>query len=78
MLTKIIETRGHTTPDGLLNLNIDVGIADAEVAVTVLVRRAGKSGEVDANGWPKGYFEQVAGSMPDLQRAPQGEFEDRS
>ena len=34
-------------------------------------------GTVDANGWPIDFFEQVAGSMPDLQRASQGEFENR-
>lgn len=33
--------------------------------------------ELDANGWPVNFFERVAGSMPDLQRASQGEFEER-
>ena len=33
--------------------------------------------ELDANGWPINFFERVAGSMPDLQRASQGEFEER-
>ena len=34
-------------------------------------------GAVDENGWPLGYFDRVAGLMPDLERAPQGEFERR-
>jgi hypothetical protein len=33
--------------------------------------------EVDANGWPKDFFKRVAGSMPELEYAPQGEFEER-
>jgi hypothetical protein len=33
--------------------------------------------EVDENGWPKNFFEQVAGSMPELRRGAQGEFEIR-
>ena len=33
--------------------------------------------EQDSNGWPTDFFERVAGSMPDLQRASQGEFEER-
>ncbi len=74
--TDTIETRAHTTRDGMLNLSVDVGMADADVAVTVRVRPV-SGGEVDANGWPTGFFECVAGSMPELERAPQGQFEER-
>ena len=77
MLNETIETRGHTTKDGILNLSVKVGAADADVAVLVQVRALTPSEGVDANGWPVDFFERVAGSMPDLQRAPQGEFEDR-
>lgn len=77
MVTESIETRGHTTLDGMLNLSVKVGLADTEVAVVVQVRPIAPGGEVDGNGWPKGFFERVAGSMPDLQRPPQGEFEER-
>ena len=77
MLNETIETRGHTTKDGILNLSVKVGAADADVAVVVQVRALTLAEGVDANGWPTDFFERVAGSMPDLQRAPQGEFEDR-
>jgi hypothetical protein len=77
MLPETIETRARTTPDGVLNLSVNVGIADADVAVTVQVRPLAPAGEVDANGWPKGFFDRVAGSMPELRRAPQGQFEER-
>lgn len=79
MLTEKIETRAHTTREGMLNLSVNVGIADVDVdvAVTVRVRAAAQVGEVDENGWPKDFFERVAGSMPELERAPQGEFEER-
>ena len=73
-----IETRAHTTRDGMLNLSIDVGVADADVAVVLHVKPLAATGEVDANGWPKGFFDRVAGSMPELRRAPQGRFEERS
>lgn len=72
-----IETRAHTTRDGVLNLSVNVGIADADVAVIVQVRPLAAAAEVDANGWPKGFFEGIAGSMPELHRAPQGPFEER-
>jgi len=32
---------------------------------------------VDENGWPEGFFDRVAGSMPELRRGSQGEFEER-
>ena len=77
MWNETIETRGHTAKDGTLNLTVKVGTADADVEVTVRVRAVAPSDSVDANGWPIDFFERVAGSMPDLQRAPQGEFEKR-
>ena len=77
MMTETIETCGHTTRDGVLNLSVNVGMADADVAVVVQVRPLALIGEVDARGWPKGFFDRVAGSMPELRRAPQGQFETR-
>lgn len=72
MLTETIETRAHTTREGVLNLSVNVGVVDADVSVVVQVRPLAPTGEVDANGWPKGFFERVAGSMPELRRAPPG------
>ena len=77
MLRETIETRAHTTRDGMLNLSVNVGVADTDVAVTVRVRPVAPAGEVDANGWPKDFFDRVAGSMPELERAPQGQYEER-
>jgi hypothetical protein len=77
MLNNTIETSGHTTVDGLLNLSLNVGLSNAAVAVVVRVRPLASTSDVDSNGWPKGFFEQIAGSMPELLRAPQGHFEER-
>lgn len=34
--------------------------------------------QLDANGWPIGFFEETAGSLPDFpEREPQGEYEER-
>lgn len=77
MLNEAIETRGHTGRDGMLKLSVSTGLPDADVAVVVRVTPLAPVNEVDANGWPIGFFERVAGSMPDLERPPQGKFEDR-
>jgi hypothetical protein len=73
----MIETRGHTTSDGLLNLSVQVGMPDADVVVVMRVQPLGAIVAADENGWPIGYFDQVAGSMPDLERGRQGNFEER-
>jgi len=78
MLSETIEMRAHTTQDGVLHLSVNVGVADAGVAVTVQVRPLASAENFDANGWPKGFFDRVAGSMPELRRAPQGGFEQRT
>lgn len=70
MLNETIETRGHTTKDGTLNLSVKVGASDADVAVVVQVRALLPVEGLDAKGWPIDFFDRVAGSMPDLERAP--------
>lgn len=61
----------------MLNLSVNDGLSDVDVAVVVQVRPLPPAGEADENGWPKDFFERVAGSLPDLERAPQGQFEER-
>jgi hypothetical protein len=77
MLNETIEARGHTTRYGTLNLSVNVGLPDTDVGVVVHVRELRPAVDVDENGWPRNFFEQVAGSMPGLVRGPQGEFEER-
>ena len=71
MRSKTIETRAHTTKDGRLNLTVDVDEPDVDVAVVVTVTPVTAGPHVDENGWPFGFFERVAGSMPALRRGVQ-------
>jgi hypothetical protein len=77
MPSKTIETLAHTTKEGRLNLSVDVDIADADVGVVVTVTPLPTGSDVDQHGWPQGFFERVAGSMPELRRRTQGDFEER-
>jgi hypothetical protein len=77
MPSKTIEIRAHTTKDGRLNLSVDVNVADVDVAVVVTVTPVAAGSQVDENGWPQGFFDRVAGSMPELRRGSQGVFEER-
>ncbi len=71
MLNEAIETRGHTGREGMLKLSVSTGLPDADLAVVVRVTPLTPVNGVDANGWPVGFFGQVAGSMPGLERVPQ-------
>ena len=77
MPAETIETRAHTLADGRLELSLHTHAVDAEVAVTVVIRELAQSAGIDRNGWPDGFFDEVSGSMPELRRWPQGEFEER-
>ena len=77
MPAETIETRAHTLADGRLELSLHTHAVDAEVAVTVVIRELARSADFDHNGWPAGFFDEVAGSMPELRRWPQGQFEER-
>jgi hypothetical protein len=50
--------------------------AEPELGVST-DRAAVATDAVDENGWPVGFFELVAGSIPDLRRGSQGQFEER-
>lgn len=76
METKTIETRSHTDRDGRLDLSLQLGVPNTDVHILIRVG-SGNTAEVDANGWPIGYFDTVPGSMPELQRPSQGSYEDR-
>ena len=64
MLNETIETSGHTTKDGILNLSIKVGAADADVAVIVQVRAVTPEDGVDTNGWPSDFWSALPDRCP--------------
>ena len=77
-MTRSITLKSHVGPDGVLHLQVPVGIANTDleiVLVVVPVEAASKTPE--ALGWPAGFFEETAGSLPALERPPQGEWEVR-
>ncbi len=64
-----ITLRSHIGPDGILHLNVPVGIHDAEIEVTVTIRSI-----------PKLDSTETAGALADddsFIRHPQGEYEVR-
>lgn len=76
-----ITLRAHVGSDGVLHLNLPVGVSDAELEVTVTVQPImppdGKTPE--ELGWSPGFFERTFGAWQgeSLGRESQGEYEHR-
>ena len=76
-----ITVQSHVGEDGILRLQIPVGVKDTDLEVTITV----KSQTIDeiaavaqSNGWPPGFFEATYGCLKDdpIERPPQGEYEE--
>lgn len=64
-----LKLRSHVGADGVLNLSVPVGVTDAEVEVIVvfqMVEQVQTSKTAEELGWPPGFFERTAGSIPDF------------
>lgn len=58
-----IKLKSHVGSDGVLTLQVPVGIKDADLEVMVIVQPTPKPEEL---GWPPGFFEKTFGSIPDF------------
>ncbi|MBO3460354.1 hypothetical protein G7B40_018265 [Aetokthonos hydrillicola Thurmond2011] len=58
----------HVGDDGILHLDVPVGLQNADVEVTVTVQPANRTMEeevLQGKGWPPGFFEETFGSCKD-------------
>ena len=74
-----VTLRSHVGSDGILKLQVPVGLKDTDLEVMVIVQslETPKTKTPETVGWPSGFFEQTFGSIPDLERFPQGELPER-
>lgn len=77
-----VKLKSQIGPDGILHLDIPVGLTNEELEVMVIFQTIGsKNGfsSSEALEWPPNFFERTAGCLQDeaLERHPQGEFEER-
>ncbi len=77
-----ITLRSHVGSDGILHLDVPVGVHDAEIEVTVTIRSIPK---LDRKlgvelGWSEGFFAETFGALAgddSFIRHPQGDYEVR-
>lgn len=79
---KSIKTRSLVGNDGILHLDIPVGVQDKEFEVMVIYQPIESSTGTktpEELGWLPGFFEEVIGGWvgEPLVREPQGEYETR-
>lgn len=74
-----IKLRSHVGSDGILQLQVPVGNADKDIEVIVIYQTVETESEKTPEelGWIPGLFERTAGAIPDLERPPQGELQER-
>lgn len=73
-----ITLRSHVGSDGILRLQVPVELRDRDLEVIVTYQPLpNQDKSSDDLGWPPGFFERTAGAIPDLERPPQGESEER-
>jgi hypothetical protein len=74
-----IKLHSHVGEDGILHLDVPVGIADTDLEITVTVQPITAETETkQGKGWPPGFFEETFGSFKDdpLVIDSEGVFED--
>ncbi len=77
-----ITLHSHVGADGILNLQIPVGLKDVDLEVVVTLKTLANEdleALAQANGWPPGFFTNVIGSWEGdpLVREPEGDYEER-
>lgn len=65
-----IKLKSYVPKNGDLTIKVPPELRDKEVEITITL-------SPEDLGWPPGFFEATAGSIPDLERMPQGSPEKR-
>ena len=77
-----IKLRSHVGADGILKLEVAVGVTNTDIDVVVNIVPVGNGTAAktpEELGWPEGFFEKTAGAWAGepLVREPQGNYETR-
>ncbi len=77
-----IKVRSRVGSDGMLHLQVPVGVKDTDLEVIVVFQRIGLATEVKTRedlDWSPDFFERTFGCFQDepLVRGEQGQFEER-
>ncbi len=77
---KAVQFHSHVGADGVLKIEVPVGMTDADLEVLVIVSPADTVARTIDGNWPLNFFEDTFGCLAEhrLERPPQGEYETRN
>ncbi|MBW4553200.1 MAG: hypothetical protein KME35_19115 [Aphanocapsa sp. GSE-SYN-MK-11-07L] len=73
-----ITLHSHVGSDGVLDLKVPIDLKNTDLEVTVTIKAIPPKLDRDLGvdkGWPEAFFAETAGSIPDLERPPQGDYD---
>ncbi|MGB8645025.1 MAG: hypothetical protein WCF84_07290 [Anaerolineae bacterium] len=76
-----IQLQSHVGSDGILKLQVPVGVVNVDLEVMVIVTPVHDQvpHSTRNTSWPQDFFEYFAGSLPELSSIdPEGDYESRS
>ena len=77
---RTVHVQSQTGSDGILHLEIPVGLPNADFEVVLVIQSRGTAPRTEAgeaHGWPPGFFEETAGAWQGEFVRDQGQFEER-
>jgi hypothetical protein len=77
---RTVQFHSHVGADGILKVEVPVGVTDADLDVVVIVLPAGATARTTDGNWPPNFFEDTFGCLAEypLERPSQGEYETRA
>jgi hypothetical protein len=75
-----IKLHSHTGADGMLKLEVPMGLANTDFEVVLIVQPVTKAESSPEDlGWPPGFFEQTYGILADdpIEQVEQLDYEER-
>ena len=76
---RAVQFHSHVGADGVLKIEVPVGVTDADLDVVVIVSPADAPARPIDGNWPPNFLEDTFGCLAEhpLERPPQGEYETR-
>jgi hypothetical protein len=77
---RTVQFHSHVGADGVLKVEVPVGLPDADLDVVVIVSPATATEQTTDGNWPPNFFEDTFGCLAEslLERPLQGEYESRA
>lgn len=73
-----IQVTAHVDENGILKLRMPDELANSDVELVLVFQPRRTAQPAEARGWPPGFFEETAGSIPDFPDIEyEGDFEKR-